>query len=162
MDISALFTGIKDTIASLGGVVTTVFDFIGKGKMDETEAMKQYYILQLKIKDLESYANQLQLSLTEKMMVGATWTKYIAMTTGFSIIAICIFNIVCRAFGWSLEVTVFSWEILALLGLFIFSASGSTQVLLILADNAAKYLIGKQNETKPASGDSPDATKTGG
>jgi hypothetical protein len=148
MDIAALFTGLTSTIQSIGGLVTSAFDFFGKGKMDETEAMKQYYILQLKIKDLESYANQLQLSLTEKMMVGATWTKYIALTTGFSIVLICLFNIVCRAFGWSLEVTVFAWEMLALLGLFIFSASGSTQVLLILADNAAKYLIGKQNATK--------------
>jgi hypothetical protein len=152
MDITALFTGLTSTIQSIGGLVTSAFDFFGKGKMDETEAMKQYYILQLKIKDLESYANQLQLSLTEKMMVGATWTKYIALTTGFSIVLICLFNIVCRAFGWSLEVTVFAWEMLALLGLFIFSASGSTQVLLILADNAAKYLIGKQNATKQPDG----------
>lgn len=160
MDITALFAGLTSTIQSIGGLVTSAFDFFGKGKMDETEAMKQYYILQLKIKDLESYANQLQLSLTEKMMVGATWTKYIALTTGFSIVLICLFNIVCRAFGWSVEVTVFSWEVLALLGLFMFSASGSTQVLLILADNAAKYLIGKQNAKQPA--DSNSSAKTGG
>lgn len=157
MDITALFTGLTSTIQSIGGLVTSAFDFFGKGKLDEIEAMKQYYVLQLKIKDLESYANQLQLSLTEKMMVGATWTKYVAMTTGFSIIAVCVFNIICRAFGWSLEVTVFSWEILALLGLFIFAASGSTQLLMVLADNAAQYLIGKQNAKQKQAGDNSPA-----
>ncbi|MFA5379054.1 MAG: hypothetical protein WC455_25085 [Dehalococcoidia bacterium] len=162
MDITALFTGLTSTIQSIGGLVTSAFDFFGKGKVDETEAMKQYYILQLKIKDLESYANQLQLSLTEKMMVGATWTKPLALITGITIILICILNITCRTMGWGVSVNLLSGELLLLIGLFVFVASGSTRLLMAIAEKIAERWNPKEisNATKPA--DLNTSAKQGG
>lgn len=150
MEITAIIGAITGGLAEVGKMVTTVFGFLGKGKVDQTEAMRQYYILQLKLKDLESYANQLQLSLTEKLMVGATWIKPLVLTTGFAIIAVCIFNIVCRTFGWGFEVNIFSWELAILLGLFIFVASGSAKVLIAVADQMLEWLSKRKNkqETK--------------
>jgi len=145
MDIGILFTGIKETLGEIGGMVTTVFGFIGKDKVDATEAMKQYYTLQLKIKDLDSYYNQLQSSIKEKLMVGATWIKPLALITGGGLVAVCAFNIVCKSVGCGNYLVEWSApELLILLGMFIYVTSGSTEFVLAVA----KYLLQKWQELK--------------
>lgn len=129
------FTGITEGIKAVGGMVTSVFDFLGKGKLDETKAMELGNALQTKIRELESSAFALQLSLTEKLMVGAGWTKPLALITGIALVAVCVFNIIAPALGLqSRALAIESWEVLILLGLFTYVTTGSSKILFMLVE----------------------------
>ena len=138
--LDGIITGLRE----IGGMVGNVFEFMGKGKLDATEATKQYYALELKIRELVSYAYQLELSLTEKMMVGATWTRPLALITGITIIVICVFNTVCRTMGWGVNVDLMSGELLLLIGMFVFVSSGSVKLLLTVAEKLSERWNEKQ------------------
>ena len=124
------WTGITEGLKSLSGMVTSAFDFFGKGKLDATKAAEMSHALEMKIKELESSSYQIQIALTEKMMVAAPWRAPLALVSGSAVVLICVFNCVARSVGWgaySVEIT--TPEFLLLLGFFVFVASGDVDVL---------------------------------
>lgn len=139
------FTSITDGIKALGDIVTSVFDFFGKGKLDQTKAMELNNAFQTKVRELEGNAYELQIKLTEKLMVGASWTKPLALITGIALVSVCVFNIVAPAFNLQAHaLAIDSVEVLILLGLFMYVTTGSSKVLLLVVE----YVISKWSNRK--------------
>ncbi len=126
MDANPIIEGLK----TVAGMVTGVFDFLGKGRLDQTKAAELYYGLNQKLRELETHAWQLQLALTEKLMAQAPWRAPLALASGGALIAVCAFNLVARSVGWAdYAVDPLAPEVLLLVGLFLFVAAGDVELL---------------------------------
>lgn len=128
--MSSPLDSILEGIRAIGGIVENVFGFLSKGRLDQTKAAELYYSLQTRLRELESSAYQLQLALTEKMMAAAPWRTPLALSSGLAVILVCAFNLIARSAGLAqYTLAVASPEFLVLVGLFIFVASGSLDLL---------------------------------
>ncbi len=143
--MSVDFAGIIDGLKVVGGMVAKVFDFLGKGRLDETAVAKMFYDLQGKIKDVEAEAWKLQVELTKSMMAAAPWRTPLVLASGGGLIAVCVWNLVARSVGWAQHgMDVRSPEIAVLAGMFVFTASGAVDLLI-----RAFEWIRKGSEKKP-------------
>jgi len=77
-------------------------------------------------------------------MLSARWTQLMVLISGVAIILACLFNLVCKAFGRGITIEFALPEMLILIGMFIFSASGSPEVLTAIAE----FLIDTMKKNK--------------
>lgn len=136
-EILGLVTGAYDILKTS---VNRLFDYLSMGKVDKTEEMRLRSQIDLAAQQFQFSMKQAELWLAEKMLVGAKWTYPMAMITGCSIVAACLFNIVTRTMGWGMAVEVFSWEFIILIGMFLISATGSAEILIQVAALAVTRL----------------------
>lgn len=126
-EILSLVTGAYDVVKSVG---LRIIDLFAMDKIDKTKALQLRHEYEMAVQDLAFKLTQAELWMAEKMMVGATWIRPLALGTGFAIIGVCAFNIVCRSVGWgTYSVEFASTEMLILLGMFIYVTSGSSRAL---------------------------------
>jgi hypothetical protein len=158
-EIWSMITGAYSMVEKIG---LGIIELFSKSKLDETEIAKQKIQYELALKNLDFSIQQGGMWLTEKLMVGAKWTYPLTMLSGCAIVAICLFNIVVRAMGWAVNVDIVSHEFLVLVGMFLFTASGSAELLIQFATFLmSKVKVNDGNKSK--AGDNPPAkTKTGG
>jgi hypothetical protein len=142
--ILTLVTGAYDVLKSVG---LRICDLFAMDKVDQTklaELKNQQAIAQI---NFEGALKQAELWFAEKMMINAKWTTPMALITGCSIVLACLFNIVCLTFNFSkFEVTFWTPAFIILIAMFIFSASGSSKLLISVTEYLIEHL--KQNEPK--------------
>ncbi len=164
-EIWSMITGAYSMVEKIG---LGIIDLFSKGKVDETEIAKQKIQYELALKNLDFSIQQGGMWLAEKLMVGARWTYPLTMLSGCAIVAICLFNIVVRTMGWGINADVFSWEFIILIGMFLFTASGSAEVLIkaagvIISRMSAIVSDGKNNSAGTVLNRQDSlASKTGG
>lgn len=130
MDGNIISNVISGAFALVESIGKSIIDLIGRGHPDQTRLAEMKHQYEMAILALSSALQQGELYLKEKLMVGAPWTKPLALTTGFAIVFICVFNAVCRIIGiGKVSVDLATPEILLLIGLFVFVTSGSTEFL---------------------------------
>ena len=77
-------------------------------------------------------------------MISSRWNQLMVLISGSAIVCACLFNLICKSLGICGAVIDFATpEILILLGIFVFSASGSAELLMAVA----QYLLEKMKET---------------
>ena len=138
-EIFGLVTGAYDVVKSIGMGIINLF---AMDKVDQTRLAELKHQQILAQQNFEFTLRQAEIWMAEKLLVGATWTTPMTIATGSAIITACLFNIVCLTFGWSLAVTFWTPSFMVLLGVFVFSASGSTKLLVAMAD----FLVEKMRQ----------------
>jgi len=80
------------------------------------------------------------------LVIASRWTQLMVLISGVAIISACLFNLVCKAFGRGITIEFAMPEMLILIGMFIFSASGSPEVLIAIAEFLIKKLAKNEKE----------------
>jgi len=80
----------------------------------------------------------------QMLVIASKWTQLMVLISGVAIILACLFNLVCKAFGRGITIEFALPEMLILIGMFIFSASGSPEVLTAIAE----FLIDRMKKNK--------------
>jgi len=78
------------------------------------------------------------------LVIASKWTQLMVLLSGVAIILACLFNLVCKAFGRGITIEFALPEMIILIGMFIFSASGSPEVLTAIAE----FLIDRMKKNK--------------
>ena len=66
-------------------------------------------------------------------MVGSRWQYPLVLITGIAIIFICLFNMVIYSLNLGYPVNIYTPEMIILFGMFIFTTSGSSEILTKMA-----------------------------
>ena len=140
-EIFGLVTGAYDVVKSIGMGIINLFTM---DKVDQTKLAELKHQQILAQQNFEFTLRQAEIWMAEKMMVGQRWTVQMALITGSAIVFMCLLNMICVTFGWSLEVTFWTPSFLILVGVFMFSASGSTRLLVAVTE----FLVDQMEKNK--------------
>lgn len=131
-EILGLVTGAYDVVKSVG---LGIINLIGKGKVDETEAIRLRLEYEKALADLDFRLNQAGLWMQEKLIelekhTGARWRTPLILASGSALILAALNNILAACyFSWAHPVDMVGPPMLVLGGMFLLLVTGDSELI---------------------------------